>query len=211
MDDIWLELEAALARHVPELSAALRPPATEAQVLAAEQTLGLAFPADLRDAYLRHDGVEAGAPRFFVFGFHWCSLEALVRHWHMLRRVESGMRTESPDAFEENDELQAQCEVRLAPFDAGWIPVGLTGTEDLLLCDMNPAARGRRGQLILQGGLVVFVVVEKSFESYLRRMTDALEGGRVVRDGGIHWLEAATGKHISAPSWAAMHGDPPIR
>ena len=211
MDDIWSELEAALARHAPELRAALRLPATEAQVLAAEQALGLTFPTDLRDAYLRHDGVEPGAPKFFAFGFRWCSIEELVSHWHMLRRVENNMRTRDPEAFEQDEEFLSQSEAQLTPFDAGWIPIGLTGTEHLLFFDMNPAPLGRRGQLIQQGGRVVFVVVEKSLEGYLRRMIDALEGGRIECGEGGYWQLTEAKKRISATAWAAMHGDPPIR
>lgn len=211
MNGIWPEVEAALVQHAPELHAALRPPATEAQILAAEQALGLTFPADLRAAYLRHDGVEPGAPKFFAFGFRWCSLDELVSCWQMLRRVEDDMRTHDPEAFEQDEEFLAQSEAQLTPFEAGWIPVGLTGTEHLLFCDMNPAPRGRRGQLIQQGGRVVFVVVEKSLESYLLRMIDALEGGRIEGMDGGYWQLTETKKRISATAWAAMHGDPPIR
>jgi cell wall assembly regulator SMI1 len=49
-----------LTAHAPDLLASLRPPATEAQIDAAESKLGVQSPAEIRRAYSRHDARSHG-------------------------------------------------------------------------------------------------------------------------------------------------------
>ena len=66
----WLEAQGELRQ--------LRPPATEAQLAAAEAGLGFSIPAEVRESLLRHDGVMPDA---------WPDWSAM-RLAHMLRNAE---------------------------------------------------------------------------------------------------------------------------
>jgi cell wall assembly regulator SMI1 len=63
---VWTDLERLFAAEPTPLR--LAPPATAQDVDRCEQRLGLRFPDDLREAYLRHDGGE------FPDSFRWHSL-----------------------------------------------------------------------------------------------------------------------------------------
>ncbi|CAM5233912.1 hypothetical protein GCM10010329_62380 [Streptomyces spiroverticillatus] len=58
VDESWDRIESWLTRHAPVTHGLLRPPAAPADIRAAELRLGLAFPPDLKESLLRHDGVE---------------------------------------------------------------------------------------------------------------------------------------------------------
>ncbi|MFE4957692.1 SMI1/KNR4 family protein [Streptomyces sp. NPDC056653] len=55
---VWEAFETELARVAPLSHSMLRPPASEEEIVSAEEELGVAFPAGLRALYLRHDGVH---------------------------------------------------------------------------------------------------------------------------------------------------------
>lgn len=54
----WARIEAWLRERAPQSYELLRPAATTAEIEAAEEALGVRFPAELRALYLLHDGVR---------------------------------------------------------------------------------------------------------------------------------------------------------
>lgn len=212
MDSMWDELEAVLAENEPGLASALRAGASAKQIADAEVQLGRALPPDLRTAYLRHDGCQAGGPDFFAFGFQWCSLDKLVQHWRIHREVEADLRQEEPDLFLEEDESWRERQVRPLYYEPGWLPIGLTNTTSTLFCDLAPAARGRVGQLIVADGDGLFRVVETSFNSYLEAFIQRLKQReiRYSAERGL-WLDAVADRRVFKVDWAVMRGHPEFR
>jgi hypothetical protein len=60
VEESWARIDAWLARRAPVTHATLRPPASQADIEAAERTLGAAFHPDLVASLRCHDGVEPG-------------------------------------------------------------------------------------------------------------------------------------------------------
>jgi cell wall assembly regulator SMI1 len=56
--DTWDRFERVLDKYAPELLASFRPAATIEQVRVAEEAMEVEFHAELRAAYLRHDGSQ---------------------------------------------------------------------------------------------------------------------------------------------------------
>src|SRR4051812_22971766 len=115
---IWDRIHAWLADNAPEVLASLQPPATDVQIRAAEQDLGVSFPAGLRprgtNVHTRpaeqargvsspadvkaasrvHNGQAEGPrgyPPAFLYGWEWLSLERMVDEWGVWKGlVEAG-------------------------------------------------------------------------------------------------------------------------
>ncbi|MFJ8715832.1 hypothetical protein ACIRD9_22015 [Streptomyces violaceus] len=60
VEESWARIDAWLTRHAPLTHATLHPPAAQADIEAAERTLGVAFHPDLVASLRCHDGVELG-------------------------------------------------------------------------------------------------------------------------------------------------------
>jgi hypothetical protein len=71
------------------------------------------------------------------------------------------------------------------------LPVGLSNTEDLLLCDVDPAPRGRVGQLIRASGLGDFRATDARINAYVARFAELLEKGSVRWDAMLPRSPAA--------------------
>lgn len=209
MIELWDRLEAVLRDREPRLLAGLNPGATVEAIEAAERETGLTFPADLRTAYLRHDGTDSRAPRFFAYGFRWATLEQLTMMWRGLAENCEALRASDPDCFPDEDESWAELAVKPFYFHPGWLPVGLSNTEDLLLCDVDPAPRGRVGQLIRASGLGDFRATDAGINAYAARFTELLEKGSIRWNDGL-WFEVSSGQPMSSTAWAALHGDQPF-
>lgn len=82
----WIAIEDWLARFMPTGAGALAPPADPAAIAAAEQQLGLTFPADVVESLLRHDG-ELSYAGFFPSHSSLLSVSQIVATRHMLNEV----------------------------------------------------------------------------------------------------------------------------
>ncbi|MFJ2150979.1 SMI1/KNR4 family protein [Streptomyces microflavus] len=102
VEESWDRIESWLARHAPVTHGLLRPPAVPADIAAAELRLGVAFPPDLRESLLRHDGVELqeGTLRLDYYGPP-SGVGDIVRSTEFLRDV-------GKDAAEEEAELDEE-------------------------------------------------------------------------------------------------------
>jgi cell wall assembly regulator SMI1 len=80
MQDLWKRLQAIAVKNGQSLH--LRPPAKESAIAAAEKTMKLKFPADLRASLLLHDGQEDEATFQWMIGCgRLAPLEAIVAQW----------------------------------------------------------------------------------------------------------------------------------
>ncbi|MER6237667.1 SMI1/KNR4 family protein [Streptomyces clavifer] len=106
VEESWDRIGSWLARHAPVTHGLLRPPARPTAIEAAELRLGVAFPPDLRESLLRHDGVELqdGTLTLDYYGPP-SSVEAIVWSAEFLREVgEDGAEEEAGLDEEERDE-----------------------------------------------------------------------------------------------------------
>jgi cell wall assembly regulator SMI1 len=77
--EAWSAIECWLARWAPVSAGVLGPPADPTAITAAEAALGLAFPSELVESLLRHDGQTVWANIFPEAAL--LSVAGIVEHW----------------------------------------------------------------------------------------------------------------------------------
>jgi cell wall assembly regulator SMI1 len=183
--DIWARLEKIAAGAHKSL--ALRPPATEQAIAAAERTIGLPFPDDFRASLLVHDGQEPSDGEDDDDDFAWlpgherlASLEAIVDEW----KVEQATYTK----FHATQVPEEIADGFLQSFF--WHPkrIPVAGNpywdQDNTYLDFFNGSRGVPGQLVKFGKGCFGELHGPSFGQALEMYVSALESGEwVFRDG----------------------------
>ncbi|MEU8504415.1 SMI1/KNR4 family protein [Streptomyces brevispora] len=122
-EESWDRIESWLARHAPVTHGLLRPPAVLADIAAAELRLGVAFPPDLRESLLRHDGVELqdGTLRLDYYG-PLSGVGEIVWSAEFLREVGEDVAEEEAELNEEERDEYAYWpyERLLVTLGIGW-------------------------------------------------------------------------------------------
>lgn len=194
MASVWAELERLLDEEPwpPELG----PPAKEADIARCERRIGLRFPPELRDSYLRHNGGE------LPDGVGLVDLDEVETIW----RVHT-------DPDNPIDDLTDDGRVRLhraARIPFARLPQDCLDDGDFghLWVDLKPGPRGRFGQVIAEGDGFCYVLAD-GFGDFLDYLRALVESGRTVADpeygfgvkdrGGLRdQLEAAASRRRAA-------------
>jgi cell wall assembly regulator SMI1 len=151
MESLWKRIHDWLDANAPEGYGDLRPGATENQISAAEQALGLDLPHDFKASYRIHDG--QGNEPGLIGGEGWCllSLEEMVEQW------------------------RRWCQFN--PQNACCVPVAWGGTNDYVFLDLRPEA-GKSGCLMIQrGDSAEPDPLAPSYAAWLVDFVDRLERG----------------------------------
>lgn len=179
MHDVWLRIEALLSAAAPDLYAALPSGASAQAIAAAEDSLGLTLPEDVRASYAVHDGsgeaciLPQNAYGVRVIGVIHLSLAEVVRDTQMWREFRFGESNHS--------RARPSGPIRLNWWNPRWVPVTWDGGGDHLCLDFDPAPGGVSGQVICFSHEIGPVdVVASSWKAYLERVATDLENGRLL-------------------------------
>jgi cell wall assembly regulator SMI1 len=182
MKIIWDRIHRWLDRHAPHVLASLKPGASEEQIRAAEQALGVTFPDDVKLCYRIHDGQqEVPVPVSywpdlrtvpgFLQGDHWFSLEDMVDTWRMLKGLLDDGSFDQARSFPHGP-------IRTDWWHPRWIPVADCGCGDLRCLDLAPRSRGKVGQVIdWDHAASDRSVIARSMTAWLAGFADDLEDG----------------------------------
>ncbi|MGE7388203.1 SMI1/KNR4 family protein [Streptomyces sp. NPDC004126] len=144
VEESWDRIESWLARHAPVTHGLLRPPAVPADIAAAELRLGVAFPPDLRESLLRHDGVELsdGTLRLDYYGPP-SGVAEIVGSTEFLREVGEDVAEEEAELDEEERDEYAYWphERLLVTLGIGW-----QSSDGLFLVTRSGPHHGRAGR-----------------------------------------------------------------
>lgn len=138
-----------------DMRAQLNPPATEAQVAAAEAEVGFAFPEDLRALYRFADGQKnpeevRGTAAFLFGGYHFVTLsQAMIEY----RGWKSVYDDAGPDFRTTYNWTTARAGDPVHPdyWRPGWFPFASDWGGNAYAVDLSPAPGGAYGQVILIG------------------------------------------------------------
>ena len=123
------------------LDLTFNPGVTEAAIAAAEATLGVTFPADLR-AYLLLADDERWNSDGFIGDWHLLELKFIVDKTQFMRRlVEDGTFDDNT-----NDETPA---IKGRWWNPQWIPIVTSGSGHFFCVDLDPGPEGTVGQVVL--------------------------------------------------------------
>jgi cell wall assembly regulator SMI1 len=161
----WARIEGWLHQHTPGSAAVLAGPSTPALIVAAETRLGVAFPPELVESLLRHDGVTEWAtilPEATPLG-----LKDIVEQYEIRMEIApdvDGFTVHSPNTEPWWNEL--------------WIPFG--GDGDLQVIDLRPGPRHAQLGIAPHDNPADFSDAWPSLCAYLTAVADALEVGGAV-------------------------------
>jgi cell wall assembly regulator SMI1 len=168
----WARIERVLAAKKIDLR--LRPPASQAQIKAAERELGVAFPDDMRASLRVHDGQEDDAQvQWLPVAQRLGSLESLVACWKGDRAYyDAAAMKERMDWLDETER------VRQVHLDPRQIPIAGSAfwDYDRLLIDFVPGPAGTQGQIIARSDIDLVFIAE-SFGALLADIATRLESG----------------------------------
>jgi cell wall assembly regulator SMI1 len=172
MKDLWSRLEAWAVSNAGR-SLGLRAGASEQAIAAAEKTIGMTFPPDVRASLLAHDGQEGQIGDVFEW-LPGCSplksLAQIVERW----KEEQGMAEEFPEG-----EPQPEGPLHTVLWHAKRIPIA--GNEwwdgDNTYIDFHPSAAGTPGQIIMFVSECDLVCLGRSFADAIETYLAALQSG----------------------------------
>jgi len=153
--------------------------------------MGVQFPEEIRQAYLRHNGsireqpTSCGSSWLFVPFNWWAPLDELVKEWQFLKSYCDEVRIETPEAFPLPQPFWNELKVRPLCGNEKWLPVGLSGTMTLVYVDLDPAPMGTVGQLMIERGMVEPEWIATNLNHYLEMLIDRV--GRKVLVFGEGW------------------------
>ncbi|MCF2128176.1 SMI1/KNR4 family protein [Strepomyces sp. STD 3.1] len=103
---VWGRIERWLWAHAPTSAALLRPPAGEADIVAVEEAIEVAFPSTLRAWYRLHDGIDDPAA-----GESWWPAGFLPGHqgWYRLAQLQDAYVTQTRDWEFEPGRIPISC------------------------------------------------------------------------------------------------------
>ena len=172
MNHAWNVYKKELFTRMPSLREIIHSGASEAAVRAAEEKIGVAFPAELREMYLANDGDDGDAICGVLLGFHFLPLDELTADW------ESWAALAGDEALNNSAHFTSRPEGRIKRRYANtkWIPLCSDSSGNFIGIDLDPDVKGRPGQVINFGrDEHDKVVLEVSLNAFLERLT------RVIR------------------------------
>ena len=188
--DLWQRLETWASANAPKMLEDLNPGATDAEISALQESLGLDLPESFNESLRVHNGESDGWPcKVFADMGAYHPASAIPEHWQMRQQIAEQVGIEfTPEEIEEQIRdhiITVDGPVRPATYRAAWIPIMDCNGDVFWAIDFAPADGGCDGQIIrvdLEG--CEWSVVADSFAAFLQQYVESLEGGEYpIRDG----------------------------
>ena len=185
----WIRIENWLADKAPATFAALEPPASNAEIRAAERAVGLEFPAPLAESLRRHAGTGDAE---LIPTFSLINPAKISSEWQLMTRIAG--RTATAD--EGSPGVARDPEDDDHWWHPQWIPIGADGGGDGLVIDQRANGHtGRVGERFkVDGGVFHRDPAWRSLPALLAHIAHCLETGEkfdgdtaVVEDGLLCW------------------------
>lgn len=152
----------------------LAPPATEDAITNAEKALGFALPSSYRDFLLIHDGQRREQVSWLPCGGRFHPIAECVETWRYQQKF---YEPSNPVVAERKHERYFQI-----VFHPRWLPIA--GNQhwdgDNIVLDMNPAPKGREGQLLAFVTECDVVLIGHGLEGFLVRYVELIDAGAIV-------------------------------
>lgn len=149
--------------------------ATKIALQEAEEAIGLGFPKDLKESYLLWNG-SRDEYSILPWGYYLLTLSEIVdscASWKAA--VASGVW--------DGEKSNPKGSIRPVHWNTSWIPISANGGGDHQCVDLDPAPRGKNGQVIRFNHEVGPIsVLASSFKDWLSEYADALEAGEYEYD-----------------------------
>jgi cell wall assembly regulator SMI1 len=160
-----------------------QPGATEEELQAAEATLGIEFPEEVKASYRIHNGrMVIGDPDQNLRRL--CTLQEMVDTWEMMKKFANGGKVKMADDWLTWDRQPIL--VRVETWNVKWIP--LLNADGTLVClDLAPTPHGHMGQIIdsdPENG-TYHRWLAPNWQALLSTFADDLEAGEYCYEEGV--------------------------
>jgi internalin A len=163
----WDFIESVIGQREPLLLADLNSGASDADLDAAQQAIGVTFPEDFRQFYRRHDGqVGQTISLGLFFGMQFMTLAQVVESWHFWR----DLLASDPGTYgKPGDSASVPAgAIDTRYIHGGWVPFATDLCGNHLGLDFAPGEAGTIGQVITFGRDVrKKFVLGSSFEEFI--------------------------------------------
>ena len=151
LQDSWQALLTWFGQHQPEAVGALRPPASDAELDAFSNAIGLELPDEHRALYRLANGSDLEIPSVFAGGHWFFPLEEALNHFNMMKSFADEKPLDDFVRWREAIEdtvITVDGPVKPHPFSVHWIPLSSSNGDVHRYLDLDPAPGGEVGQVI---------------------------------------------------------------
>ncbi len=171
---VLARLDRWYAANLPPQKYVFNPPATDPQIDAFEQVVGIKMPRSYRQLYKWHDG-ENDDRRGHIYGLPILPLRQAASDWQQWQRTLAGF---GGNRYPVPGGSWPDGAVDPAYINPAWIPLTQDGSSGSIGLDFDPWPRGRMGQVIMFGrDEDVKVVLAESLGKFLESIAGLLESG----------------------------------
>ncbi|KMM53230.1 hypothetical protein ACH95_21710 [Bacillus glycinifermentans] len=168
------QLHAALNQHFRPF---LNPPATEEDIQKAETEMDVAFPEELRELYLAHNGEKESGPGLF-FGLPFLSLQEMLTEWRIWKGLEGDEELDEIDAYS-----VPPCWIKEKYVNRRWIPISRDYGGNHIGIDLDSDQEGKAGQVINFGrDEEIKYVIAHNVTDFLIYIINTLKNGHYTID-----------------------------
>ena len=170
MNKAWKTYTEALFRRMPSLRNTLGKGASEDEIRAAEEEIGIVFPEMLRTLYLDNNGDTGESVCGMMLGFGFYDLDTLCSEWRSWK--ETAERMDETDLTGSRFTSEPVECIKRRYADPLWIPICGDGGGNHIGIDLDPDVKGRVGQVINFGrDEESKTVLAESLNAFLERLT----------------------------------------
>lgn len=175
--EAWDRIERWLWRNAPKILASLNSGASDEEIAAAEQALGISMPEDWWELYRVHNGLnDEGNQGSLFHGMNFFDLDRVVSEFSQnVVDVQEGESDSPPEMVVAGDPGIQKGDL----FNTAWVPLAHDWGASLIRVDMAPAEGGQSGQVIATDSECrVAMLLAPSISEFLSNFADDLEQGR---------------------------------
>jgi cell wall assembly regulator SMI1 len=170
---MWARFDGWLADNWPEGLRSLNPPASDEQIAALEQALGVALPEDYTASLKVHNG-QSGPGGGMFDGSLYLSADEVLAQW----AVWKDLQRDGPFDEFRSDPVNG---IKDDWWNPAWIPFTHDGSGNHLCLDLDPAGAGRPGQIItMWHDMAERELLVPDFGSWFKAYTKGVFAGEYV-------------------------------
>lgn len=176
----WRRFDDVVGVHAPDLFNQMAPPATDEEIVAVEQTLGMTLPPILRHSYLHHNGSGDAWILPGAFGI-WCQVSELPQlHASLPTKSVRVKRHPATDTRIDDEWIQGHA-LQPWPHHPKRLPFIRTMDEEVVAVDLFPGGTGALEQLIHITQVPAIGLLASNWVALLEPLVKGLS------DGSIYW------------------------
>ena len=179
--NLWQEIQQSLLAIAPLIGKSFQKPAEEAQIKALEDVIAQSLPESFKQ-YLRtfNGQAQSDSPHYFMGYNLLLPTDEIIETYQML--------VEDFEGESIADELNPN-KIQPVLWDKGWIPFTDFEVTTRICIDLNPAANGVKGQVIMLYPGIDYqsdeVVLANSFEEFTQKIWNILDAKDYSFEEGI--------------------------